>query len=357
MQQENFNKIGESKGSDSIDIPKPHQKTSEPVHPARKMREDLPTKEKMVGINHNYEMMPLSLNKEDQLNERTVVKQQDSIRLQDKNKCEVCGFITGKTHRGEVPIMIHKITKHGHKLCSKCEHVSATQKELNEHELEDHDSKNIKNHKCEELLCSFSCDNKRLLKRHRRYHIRKHEAGSYKCDKCDFFSNNRVVIKKHIDSKHENKKEKKQASERLLPKDKKRLGRRTPFFPLEVMERFKIEEKDQSKIYSCKECEYQNPKKINIKRHIESKHLGITYPCEQCGYLAQRMPILKEHIAAVHERSLRHKCKKCEKSFNHYNSLVIHEKSIHEGLTYPCKLCRSIFTRPSSLYKHVKKYH
>ena len=356
MQQQDVNNIGESKSSDSIDIPKPRQKTSEPAHPARKMRADFPTNEENVGINHNYEIMSVSLEEEDQLNDNTVLKQHDSIRHEDKSKCEVCGFITSKTHKGEVPIMIHKITKHGHKLCSKCEHVTATQEELIEHELEDHDFKFIKNHKCEELLCSFSCDNKRFLKHHRRHHIRKNEAGSYKCDQCDFFSNNREVIKKHNDSNHENRKEKKLKGERRR-KDDTHLGRKTPFFPLEVMERFTIKEKDQSKIYSCNECEYQNPKKINIKRHIESKHLGITYPCEQCGYLAQRMPILKEHIAAVHERSLRHKCKKCEKSFNHYNSMVIHEKSIHQGLTYPCQLCRSIFTRSSSLYKHTKKYH
>lgn len=283
-----------------------------------------------------------------------------------KNMCELCGFKSSKSNEGGVHIMIHKISKHNYKLCSKCEFISANEEDISEHELEDHDITVTKSHKCLELQCSFSCNNKRVMKVHQRHHrrifkatinekalLKNHhediEVGErfevdqkelselYSCKECEYQNTKIDNIKRHIESRH--------------------LGRKISFMPVEVEERFTIKEKGKSILYLCKECEYQNPKKINIKRHIESKHLGIAFPCDQCGYLAQRMPILKEHIASVHEKLFRHKCKKCDKSFNSWNALQIHEKSIHQGITYPCTLCRSVFTRPCNLHKHKKKYH
>ena len=283
-----------------------------------------------------------------------------------KNMCELCGFKSSKSNEGGVHIMIHKISKHNYKLCSKCEFIAANQEDISEHELKDHDITATKSHKCLELQCSFSCNNKRVMKVHQRHHrrtfkatiskkalVKNHheemEVGErfevdqnelselYSCKECEYQNSNIDNIKRHIESRH--------------------TGRKISFMPVEVEERFTIQVKGKSILYLCKECEYQNPKKLNIRRHIESKHLGISFPCDQCGYLAQRMPILKEHIASVHEKLFRHKCKKCDKKFNSWNALQIHEKSIHQGITYPCTQCRSVFTRPCNLHKHKKKYH
>ena len=255
-----------------------------------------------------------------------------------RNICDICGFQSSKTNAGRAHIIIHKISKHDYKLCTKCEYISASQDDITEHELEDHNMIVAKMHKCQELKCSFSCNNKRVMKLHQRHHIRtqNEEIGEHQKEQFEKECENQNTAIANINHL---------------------AGGKISSMPEEVEQRYTFEEKGQSNMYSCKECEYQNPKKINIKRHIESKHLGISFPCEQCGYLAQRMPILREHIASVHEKSFRHKCKKCEKSFNSYNALQIHEKSIHQGITYPCTLCRSVFTRPCNLYKHKKKYH
>ena len=339
--------------TNATEMPQYDQKNIKLSHQATKNEEDLSkeeqiiydTDEVMLGMLNDGDLINGNVSKMDSLInclqcdkeffDMFELKQHISISHNNvKNMCDICGFKSSKTNAGRAHIIIHKISKHDFKLCTKCEYISASQHDITEHELEDHNMIVAKMHKCQELKCSFSCNNKRIMKLHQWHHIRtqNEEIGEHQKEQECENQNTSIANINHLAGKISS-------------------------MPVEVEERYTIEENGQSNIYSCKECEYQNPKKINIKRHIESKHLGISFPCEQCGYLAQRMPILRDHIASVHEKSFKFKCKKCEKSFNSYNALQIHEKSIHQGITYPCTLCRSVFTRPCNLYKHKKKYH
>ena len=40
-----------------------------------------------------------------------------------------------------------------------------------------------------------------------------------------------------------------------------------------------------------------------------------------------------------------------------YSSLWIHNKSVHEGVTYDCSICQSTFTQKIHLSQHIKSVH
>ena len=229
-------------------------------------------------------------------------------RLEIKNYCDLCGFkssIDSKKH-----IRIHKITKHKYKLCSNCEFIAPDKDILNQHMIEVHSETSKSN--------SF---------------IVSKTNSNLKCEQCDFITETQRLLKQHTTMKHDGY---------------RRLS--------QLKDKFVIVEKDNSKLYSCKECEYENPYTTNIKRHIETKHLDMNFQCDQCGYIGTRLQSLRHHINTVHEKVQR-KCTQCDEKFIHYEALKAHVDNVHLGITYDCKQCRSVFTRPGNLNKHVRLFH
>ena len=50
-------------------------------------------------------------------------------------------------------------------------------------------------------------------------------------------------------------------------------------------------------------------------------------------------------------------CSKCDYKANTRGNLVIHIKSIHEGVNYPCNHCDYKATQKSNLMRHFKLKH
>ena len=251
-------------------------------------------------IKHQEEDLPSAKVK---IPDVTLMKQLEVLKLDNWNYCDLCGFkssIDSKKH-----IRIHKITKHKYKLCSNCEFIAPNEDILNQHMIEFHT----------ETQKSNSTNSK------------------FKCEQCDFITKNQRLLKKHTTMEHEGY---------------RRLA--------QLKDKFIIVEKDNSRLYSCKECEYENPNTTNIKRHIETKHLDMNFHCDQCGYMGPTMQTLRRHINTVHEKVER-KCKQCDEKFIHYEALKAHVDTVHLGITYNCKQCRTVFTRPGNLNKHVRLYH
>ena len=174
-----------------------------------------------------------------------------------KNMCDICGFKSSKTNAGRAHTIIHKISKHDYKLCTKCEYISASQDDITEHELEDHNKIVAKMHKCQELKCSFSCNNKRVMKLHQRHHIRttNEEIGGHQ-------------------KEQEQEQEKECENQNTTIANIHHLaGGKISSMPKEVEERYTFEENGQSNMYSCKECEYQNPKKLTSRDTLSQNTL------------------------------------------------------------------------------------
>ena len=66
----------------------------------------------------------------------------------------------------------------------------------------------------------------------------------YPCDQCDYKSQHKGSVVRHLKSKHEGVK------------------------------------------YPCDQCDYKTTNKRNLLRHLKSKHEGVKYPCDQCDYKA-----------------------------------------------------------------------
>ena len=249
--------------------------------------------------------------KELKIEERPPVKVDAELmkRLKVKNYCDLCGFKSSIDSRKH--IRIHKITKHKYKLCSNCEYIAPDKDKLNEHMKEAHQESS------KSSTFIFSKDNSKV-----------------KCDKCDFTTKNQRLLSHHTTMKHEEHRRLKQ-----------------------LKDKFTIIEKESSRIYQCKTCEYENPHATNMKRHIETIHLDLTYPCDQCGYMGTRMQSLMHHINTVHEKQLSRSCKQCDEKFIHYEALRAHVDTVHLGISYNCKQCKSTFTRPGNLNKHVRMFH
>ena len=59
--------------------------------------------------------------------------------------------------------------------------------------------------------------------------------------------------------------------------------------------------------YQCQQCDYENSRSDNLRRHVETKHEGVRYPCDQCDYKATREDKLKRHKENRHE-NVRYLC-------------------------------------------------
>ena len=51
------------------------------------------------------------------------------------------------------------------------------------------------------------------------------------------------------------------------------------------------------------------------------------------------------------------KCEQCEKTFTTKNSLLVHTKSVHEGVRHNCEQCDKIYKSREVLNWHVQTVH
>ena len=81
--------------------------------------------------------------------------------------------------------------------------------------------------------------------------------------------------------------------------------------------------------WSCTLCDKTLTSEQGLKYHFESKHgRGKKYPCKQCDYSAPKQ-----------------------------STLLVHIRSIHEGIKYPCNYCDHKATQIGNLKYHIKAKH
>ena len=93
-------------------------------------------------------------------------------------------------------------------------------------------------------VCRKDFSRKSALVKHQK---RKHSiAPSFSCNRCEYRSKDRNIIKNHKESAHAVK-------------------------------------------YSCNQCNHQAGKPSKLEQHIKTKHLGVRYPCDHCDYKATKL--------------------------------------------------------------------
>ena len=120
----------------------------------------------------------------------------------------------------------------------------------------------------------------------------------------------------------------------------------------------------------CLYCDYETPKKYNLKRHTHIKHSGReNNNCMNICAVGENVAILKENVTIpkenviipeentiIEEEDQMYKCNDCYKCFKYYNGLINH-KDVCKKITHPyeCPNCDKIYKSRQNLYFHRKK--
>ena len=129
--------------------------------------------------------------------------------------------------------------------------------------------------------------------------------------------------------------------------------------PIEKKPRIQILQNQTSSVakpFLCPECGAVFSTSHSMLIHNRSIHQGFKYPCGQCDYAASRSTHLQRHIESIHE-GFKYPCDHCDYEATRMSSLQIHIQSKHEDIKYPCNQCDSEFTLSSSLLKHKRSKH
>ena len=106
---------------------------------------------------------------------------------------------------------------------------------------------------CDYKSLRLWCINRHSLKKHQ--HLRKyHGLRKYKCDHCDYRTNDQINKIKYQKAKHAN----------ILLK--------------------------------CKLCEYNTQDRSNLIRHVRKKHNEMKIKCKQCDFFTDRDDNMKRHV-------------------------------------------------------------
>ena len=138
-------------------------------------------------------------------------------------------------------------------------------------------------------------------------------------------------------------------------------------------ERHISENHTEVKVFECNFCEQKFSLERNLHRHITNSHeMGENpFKCNLCDKTFQRNDTLLKHERVIHNINKQRlilkgvndinenfKCSQCEKVFKLKDKLKRHSETVHsqELDQYLCEICKKIFNRKDNLKKHQKTH-
>ena len=112
----------------------------------------------------------------------------------------------------------------------------------------------------------------------------RHGLKKFKCNFCDYRSNDRKTLKGHENNKHKHE------------------------------------------LFKCLQCDYRSARKDMLERHIRAIHVEKNIRCDQCEYVTDSNNKLKRHVHVKHEVKT---CNECEFSTTSLHKLKNHKKTQH----------------------------
>lgn len=111
------------------------------------------------------------------------------------------------------------------------------------------------------------------------------------------------------------------------------------------------------KPHRCTECDYASVELSKLKRHMRCHTGERPYQCPHCTYASPDTYKLKRHLR-IHTGEKPYECDVCHARFTQSNSLKAH-RLIHSGNKpiYKCDLCPTTCGRKTDLRIHVQKLH
>ncbi|KAJ2942328.1 hypothetical protein O0L34_g15877 [Tuta absoluta] len=185
-----------------------------------------------------------------------------------------------------------------------------------------------------------------LLEHHALTHT--HDAQQYTCHHCDFTTDKRTVIQRHVRSHR--------ASERHACHECGRL-----FHTVESL-RVHTTRHDKSRSLRCGECGRGFLYPSLLARHRESVHQRTEYYCVECDVRFKSPDNLRLHFKKAKRHrdssSYTYSCSQCSEKFVSGASLAVHSSTAHgHPKRYACELCRRLYSSKESLRAHVRRAH
>jgi uncharacterized Zn-finger protein len=111
------------------------------------------------------------------------------------------------------------------------------------------------------------------------------------------------------------------------------------------------------KPHRCNECDYASVELSKLKRHMRCHTGERPYQCPHCTYASPDTYKLKRHLR-IHTGEKPYECDVCHARFTQSNSLKAH-RLIHSGNkpVFKCDLCPTTCGRKTDLRIHVQKLH
>ena len=287
--------------------------------------------------------------------------------------------------RSSIRDHINKVHRGRQVFCTKCDYISHSQFNVDQHFKRKHLQVVPK---CS--LCDFSSKTPQILLKHRRevhnilpqprFRRRRDLLGEkqlvptvHKCDSCEYIAPNSYILNLHRDGKHGEKKECQQCDKSFQ-------------YTNDLKEHIKVIHNGIKK--KCPHCDFQCDFKSAFRRHMKANHAISNLKCEICNELFIQKGRLNIHKSVVHEgkileceqcdytytsfdainghRRRKHsnnpnrekkKCQQCDKSFKYTHDLKKHIKVIHEGIKKKCPHCDFQADFNSGLKKHMTSVH
>ena len=174
------------------------------------------------------------------------------------------------------------------------------------------------------------------------------------CSKCDFQSENRTLLLRHVVAVHAGSFECHICKYKTVSKP-------------DLDKHFSVVHKKNRK-FKCSICSFASKEKIRLSEHILRVHedrgdeVKRQFECFICDYKAVEKGTLQKHIDRVHEgkkkyTKYKYQCTKCNENFNEKNQLTNHALHVHGEKTNTCKICHVGFAFKSLLVQHNITVH
>ncbi|XP_051869953.1 zinc finger protein 142 [Pristis pectinata] len=272
--------------------------------------------------------------------------------------------------------------------CDQCDVMCSNAKLLAQHKKRSR--LRTKKSKCE--LCPFESCGPRDLNKH--YSAKHRDKTAYACNRCDFISRYRKVLKKHLtlhsdengsiaeeSNVHERRRgpdndsvvaqtrtrkrklsaceEENLVSETVSEDNRSRRKKslRQRHFKVDVQEGME----HLYKTHICPECKRCFKKRTHLVEHLHLHFPDPSLQCPHCQKFFTSKGKLKVHLMReLGEKT--HHCPLCDYSAVEKNSLNRHMASMHENTTnfysevYSCPACEEKFTVSNALKEHMKSH-
>jgi KRAB domain-containing zinc finger protein len=245
------------------------------------------------------------------------------------------------------------------KPCPECDEMFYNIVDLDKHSRYTH-GKSIRTYKCK--FCALEFSDKNLKVQHyKKDHKDQMEAAgmpgikNIPCPYCEIKLESKMYLKKHIFSKHTDKKS---LHPELVPEHSCEICSQTFLYIGDKNAHMRLKHSEDSKCNICGKCYFNYQ---SLKKHHEAAHDSSVHMCDICSKEYKTKASLKLHIkthSPSKGKSFKFKCDQCkEGKYQTEEALKQHMLDNHSGKQYICSQCPAVNRTATGRRLHELRMH